>query len=92
MNRLLPVIGAAMLAPLMLSADSYQFIISGDPVAAAAVGSSSAASSGKALVTDALATASASRPLEARFRTWLASLGKALRSDDWFFGTRIFLR
>ena len=47
---------------------------------------------GKALVTDALATASASRPLEARFRTWLASLGRALRSDNWIFGSRIIIR
>ena len=90
----LSAIGAAvmLLMPLVSSADDYRYIISGDPVAAATVGSCSAASSGKALVTDALTAASAQRPLEARFRTWLASLGKALRSDNWFFGTRIFLQ
>ncbi len=93
MKRLLTIGIAAMLfMPLVSSADDYQYIISGDPVAAATVGSCSAASSGKALVTDALATASASRPLEARFRTWLASLGKALRSDEWIIGTRILFR
>jgi len=93
MKRLL-IIGTAavLLMPLVSSADDYQFIISGDPVAAATVGSCSVASSGKALVTDALATASASRPLEARFRTWLASLGKALRSDNWILGTKLIVR
>ena len=93
MKRLL-IIGAAamLLMPLVSSADDYQFIISGDPVAAATVGSCSVASSGKALVTDALTAASASKPLEARFRTWLASLGKALRSDEWVVGTKILFR
>ena len=38
MKRLIIMMGAAvMIAPLMLSADDYQFIISGDPVAAATV-------------------------------------------------------
>ena len=93
MKKLL-IIGAAavLLVPLVVSADTYQFIISGDPVAAATVGSCSAASSGKALVTDALTAASSSKSLEARFRTWFASLGKALRSDKWFFGTKIIVR
>ena len=92
--RMLCLVGAAavLLAPLASSADDYQFIISGDPVAAATAGSCSAASSGRALATDALAASSASRPLEARFRTWLASLGAALRSDNWFFGTRLIFR
>ncbi len=93
MKRLLTIGTAAMLLiPLVSSADDYQFIISGDPVAAATVGSCSAASSGKSLVTDALTASSSSKPLEARFRTWLASLGKALRSDVWFFGTKIIVR
>ena len=92
--RKLLIIGAVavLLVPLVVSADTYQFIISGDPVAAATVGSCSAASSGKALVTDALTAASSSKPLEARFRTWLASLGKALRSDEWWVGTIIIFR
>ena len=92
MKRLLTFGAAMLLVPLVSSADDYQFIISGDPVAAATVGCVSAASSGKPLATDALTAASASRPVEARFRTWFASLGKALRSDNWFFGTFIFLR
>ena len=89
---LIGAVTAMSLVPLLSSADDYPYIISGDPVAAATVGSCSAASSGKALVTDALATASVSRPLEARFRTWLASLGKALRSDKWILGTKIIFR
>lgn len=93
MKKLLTIGAAAMLLmPLVSSADDYQFIISGDPVAAASVGSCSAASAGKALVTDALTSASSCKPLEARFRTWLVSLGKALRSDVWFFGTKIIVR
>ena len=93
MKKLL-IIGAAamLLVPLEVSADTYQFIISGDPVAAATVGSCSVASSGKALVTDALTAASSSKPLEARFRTWLASLGTALRSDKWITGFMLFVR
>ena len=43
-------------ASLMSSADEYRFIISGDPVAAATVGSSAAVSSGTSLVTGTLAT------------------------------------
>ena len=93
MKKLLTIGAVAMLlVPLVSSADDYQFIISGDPVAASTVGSSSAMSSGKALVTDALTAPSASKPLEARFRTWLASLGKALRSDEWVIGTKILFR
>lgn len=93
MKKLLTIGAAAMLLmPLVSSADDYQFIISGDPVAAATVGSCSVASSGKALVTDALTAASSSKPLEARFRTWLASLGKALRSDEWITGLKLIFR
>lgn len=93
MKKLL-IIGAAavLLVPLVVSADTYQFIISGDPVAASTVGSCSAASSGKALVTDALTAASSSKSLEARFRTWLASLGTALRSDEWITGFKFIFR
>ena len=89
---LIGAVTAISLVSLISSADDYPFIISGDPVAAATVGSFSAASSGKALVTDALATASASRPLDTRFRTWLASLGKALRSDEWITGFMLIFR
>jgi hypothetical protein len=93
MNRLLvTACMALMLAPLALSADDYQFIISGDPVSAATADSSSAVSPGNALVTDALTAVSASRSLEARFRSWCASIGRALRSDDWATGLMIILR
>ena len=83
---------AAMLAPLVSSADTYQYIISGDPVAAATENSNSAVSGGKALVTDALTAVSATRSLEARFRTWCMSIGRALRSDDWVSGLKILIR
>ena len=83
---------ALMLAPLTSSADDYQFIISGDPVSAATANSSSAVSSGNSLVSDALTAVSTSQSLEARFRTWCASIGKALRSDDWAAGLMLFFR
>ena len=89
---LIGAVAAMSFVPLVSSADDYPYIISGDPVAAATVGSCSAASSGKALVTDALTAASSSKPLEARFRTWLASLGTALRSDKWITGFMLFVR
>lgn len=94
MNRLLAITGAAALALTALpsSADTNQYIISGDPVAAATKNSNSAVSGGKALVTDALTAVSATRSLEARFRTWCASIGRALRSDDWVTGLKIILR
>ena len=79
------------LVSLMASADEYQFIISGDPVAAATVDSSTAVSSGTSLVTGTLATPAAAASLEARYRTWDESDGIALRSDE-FKAMVIFLR
>ena len=79
------------LVSLMASADEYQFIISGDPVAAATVDSSTAVSSGTSLVTGTLATSTAAASLEARYRTWDESDGVALRSDE-FKAMVIFLR
>ena len=73
--------GEAALSPL--HADTYQFIISGDPVAAATIDSSAAASSGTALVTATRAVPTAAQPLEARYRTWDESDGIALRSDKY---------
>ena len=58
---------AAALLPL--HADTYQFIISGDPVAAATA--------------DSHSVASAATSLEARYRTWDESDGIALRSDKY---------
>ena len=93
MKRLLILTcAAAMLVPLLASADGYQFIISGDPVAAATVNSYAAVSSGRALMTDAISAKSASKSLEARFRTWCESLGKALRSNEWIMGTKLIFR
>ena len=79
------------LVSLMASADEYRFIISGDPVAAATVDSSTAVSSGTSLVTGTLATPAAATSLEARYRTWDESDGIALRSDE-FKAMMIILR
>lgn len=83
MKRLLLKIGTAVaiIAPLMSSADGYQFIISGDPVAAATVNSSTKVSTSTALVSGTLSKLTASSLLEARYRTWKLSNGTALRSD-----------
>lgn len=83
MKKLLLTIGAAaMVVPLMSSADGYQFIISGDPVAVAAANSSASASSGTALVTSARTSQAAATSLEARYRTIDETAGIALRSDE----------
>ena len=74
-------VAAAMLAPLLAPADGYQFIISGDPVAAATVNSSTKVSTSTALVSGTLSKLTASSLLEARYRTWKLSNGTALRSD-----------
>ena len=68
--------------PLGVSAD-YQYIISGDPVAAATVDSCAAASSATSLVTSTHSARTAAAPLEARYRTWDESDGIALRSDKY---------
>ena len=82
MKRLIIMMGAAvMIAPLMLSADDYQFIISGDPVAAATVNSSESATPGTALVTSSRTTPTVAAPLEARYRTFAPTAGIKLRSD-----------
>jgi hypothetical protein len=79
------LIGAATAALSLLgasaSADAYQFIKSGDPVAAATVDSHAAASSGTALETATCVAQAASVSLEARFQTYDESDGIALRSD-----------
>ena len=73
------VVTAAALMPSR--ADTYQFIISGDPIAAATVDSCAVASSATALVTGTYSASTAAAPLEARYRTWDESDGIALRSD-----------
>ena len=72
---------AAMLAPLMLSADDYQFIINGDPIAAATSNSCESASIGTALVTSTLTYPTVATSLEARYRTIDTTAGVKLRSD-----------
>ena len=82
MNRLLLIGAAAMLLVSMEAlADAYQFIISGDPVAAATEGCRVVASSGTSLETGIFTTPTAADSLEARYRTWYESDGTALRSD-----------
>ena len=73
---------AAMLTPMMLSADDYQFIIRGDPVAAASANSCESASSGTALVTSTRTSPAAAASLEARYRTFDESVGIKLRTDS----------
>lgn len=92
MKRLLAITGAAVLALTSLVSSADDYIVSGDPVAAATANSSSSVSSGNALVSDALTAVSASKDLEARFRTWCASIGRALRTDDWSAALMIILR
>ena len=81
--KTLLIIGAAatLLVPLVSSADAYQFIISGDPVAAATEGCRVVASSGTSLETGMLTAPTAADSLEARYRTWYEFGGMALRSD-----------
>ena len=92
MNKLLLLINAtAMVVPLMSSADGYQFIISGDPVAVAAANSSASASSGTALVTSSRTSPTADASLEARYRTIDETDGIALRTDE-FKGMMIIVQ
>ena len=72
---------AMLLIPLMALADTYQFIISGDPVAAATEGSRAVPSSGISLETGMRTAPTVADSLEARYRTWYESDGTALRSD-----------
>ena len=82
MKKQLTIGAAAMLLmPLAGAADTYRFIISGDPVAAAAENSRAVASDGTSLVTGTRAALSAASPLEARCRTRDESGGISLRSD-----------
>lgn len=68
---------------LLRAAEPYQYIITPgyDPAAASIVDSSSRPSSAAGLATGVASASTASAPLEARFRTWLKSLGTSLRSD-----------
>jgi len=82
MSKLIMMTGAAALfAPLMSSADEYQFIIRGDPVAASTVDSSKTETPGTALVTSSRTTPTVAVSLEARYRTTAPTAGIKLRSD-----------
>ena len=69
----------------------YQYIISGDPMAAATEDSCAVSSVATSLVTATESTRSAASPIEARYRTWDESDGIALRSDK-YRATMIILR
>ena len=73
---------AAMAAAPLAAAngDEYQFIVSGDPVAAATVGSSSATSDEITLETGALRVAGTADDLEARSRASGTSVAIALNA------------
>ena len=84
----LPCKSVAILAFLLVAsaaadADTYQFIMSGDPVAASAIDSSVASSAATSLETATRSDRSAASPIEARYRTWDESDGIALRSDQY---------
>jgi len=82
MNKLMAMAGAAaMIAPLMSSADDYQFIISGDPVAAATANSSKTETPGTSLVTGSRTAPTVAASLEARYRTIDPTVGIGLRTD-----------
>lgn len=68
---------------LPIQADTYQFIISGDPIAAATMGTCATASAATALETATRSSGSAASQIEARYRTWDESDGIALRSDKY---------
>ena len=70
-------------APLAAAnGDEYQFIISGDPVAAETVGSSSDSSGTSALVSGTLADGVVlESAFETRYCTWYDSPARSLRSD-----------
>ena len=82
MKKLLIISAAAiLLVPLVALADAYQFIISGDPIAAATEGTSSAASSGMSFATGALKKTAVAPRIESRILTWFASIGVDIDPD-----------
>ena len=80
-------------APLTAArGDGYQYIISGDPVAAETMGSSSASSTPASLISGTLAGGFVlTSELEARYRTMDESAVTALRSDK-YNGTFIIFK
>ena len=82
-SLLAPLASVALVTSVSLTllADTYQFIISGDPVAAASADSHAAESAGIALATGMLSSPTDPSWIEARYRTRHESDGIALRSD-----------
>ncbi len=85
MNNTKPLVGplaalALAAAPPTVTADNYQYMISGDPVAAATEGTSYGVSSGTSLAVGELGDVSEADALEARRRTSDESPGTALNS------------
>lgn len=81
MQKLILLMCAAMFAPMMSPADDYQFIISGDPIAAASANTSASASPSSALVSSTRSFPLGAVSLEARYRTMDETVGIGLRSD-----------
>ena len=77
------VICAAMAVLSARADDPYQYILTPDydPAVASLAESSAASSEATGFSTGTVAARTAAAPLEARFRTWLESVGIALRSD-----------
>jgi hypothetical protein len=73
-------------------AEEYQFIISGDPVAAASADSSSLASVGVNMNSGGLSQPSIACSLDMRYRTWFASDGINLESSELHIGFRFILK
>ena len=83
-RRLLMLIIAAttLFAPLMVLSDTYQFIITPgyDPAVYSTNDCSIVSSTSSSLTTGTLSLPAEPSSLEARFRTWLESLGTRLKS------------
>jgi hypothetical protein len=90
--RIAALVAVSAFSPPASSAQGYQFIISGDPVAAATAKSCSSSSAGRALETGTLGVLSSASNLDARTSTVCASPGRALRSDGWSGGFIVVFR
>ena len=91
-KKLLTICAAAMLlSPLSAWADAYQFIIFGDPIAAATAGTSSLASPGTSFVTSTLKKAAVAPGIESRILTWFSSVGVNIDPDK-ILGFKLIFR
>lgn len=76
----------------VVAAEEYQFIVSGDPVAAATENCSSMSSQGTGMATGALSVPSVASALESRYRTWFCSESVDLDSSELHIGLRFILK